>query len=286
MDEVISAILVYGTLWGATYSLLALGLTLIYGVGKIVNLAHGAFIMLSAYFFYYFLVLGGVNYVASFLLAILCVIALAVLMYVLAIHPIRQSEMSVLTITFGLGLVFQYVILLTFGPLSKSVPYIFSGTMTFLGTTVETQFASVIIAFVISCALLSLFLSRFKVGKAVRAVAQDGEAAEAFGISTFRIYILTMGIAAALAGVASVLVAPTYALFPGMGWEPMVTVFAILIFGGLGSIKGTILASFILGYTRNAVSLVFSPAYGPVVALVVLIAVILVRPSGIFGRGV
>jgi len=278
-------ILINGAITAGIYALLALGFSLIFGVAKIINLAHTAFYMVAAYFIFTFAYHLGLNAPLSATASIIITTAIGVGTYKLVIERIREHETAVLMITIALALVFQESILLAFGSHFRSAPSFISGHVELLGVTVSIQH---ILTFgvVLACLFgIWILLSKTKLGIAIRAVAQDREIANLVGINVNTICLTTMAIAVALAAVAGAMVAPIWTIQPHMWMHPLVMVLAVVVLGGLGSLKGSFVAAFILGYTVTLVVFLFPTIsfIKEAIALAIMVAVLLIRPEGLFG---
>ena len=281
----IEDLIIYGLISGAVYSLLALGFTLIYGVADIVNMAHGAFYMLGAYMFYIF----AVEYFSlePFLAVILAVILIGfigMIVYRVFIDPVLDDIVAIMVVTLGVALVFQQIIILHFTGSDIAINLL-SGSVDILGLPVDYHR---ILAFVVSLvlfAVLWVFIRKSKIGGAMRAVAQDREAAMLMGINTERLYMLTMAISASFAALAGILIAAYTAANPQMWTSPLGMSFAIVVLGGLGSIKGSLVGAFIIGYAEKAVTIWTGMAYlEGATSFVVLVVVLLLKPAGLFGK--
>lgn len=278
-------ILINGAITAGIYALLALGFSLIFGVAKIINLAHTAFYMLAAYFIFTFAYHLGLNAPLSATASIIITTAIGVGTYKLVIERIREHETAVLMITIALALVFQESILLAFGSHFRSAPSFVSGNVELLGVTVSIQH---ILTFgvVLACLFgIWILLSKTKLGIAIRAVAQDREIANLVGINVGTMCLITMAISVALAAVAGAMVAPIWTIQPHMWMHPLVMVLAVVVLGGLGSLKGSFVAAFILGYTVTLVVFLFPTIsfIKEAIALAIMVAVLLIRPEGLFG---
>lgn len=295
----IENLIIFGAIDGAVYALLALGFTLIYGVANVVNMAHGAIFMLGAYTFFAFssafkeppLLLASPLAVDPTLALILAVIFVGIVggfIYILFIDRIVNDMLASLVVTVALATLIQQVIYIEFGGAHRAVLPFATGSTLILGVTVTY---TRILAFGVSLvlfALVTLLIAKSKIGRAMRAVAQDREAAMLMGINTTRLCVLTMALASSFAALAGILVAgsTTQVANPFMWLSPLTMSFAIVILGGLGSIKGTFIGSFIVGYAENALAL-----YVPggsflkgALALAVMVSVLLIRPKGLFGK--
>ncbi|MDY6917662.1 MAG: branched-chain amino acid ABC transporter permease [Chloroflexota bacterium] len=281
----IEGIIVSGLITSGVYALLAVGFSLIYGAARIINLAHTAFYMLAAYFIYILASSLGLNAVLSVFLSVAAVTVIGVLVYMFIIERVRAHETTVLIVTIALAIIIQEVVLIAFGGHFLGTSALIPGFATIVGVKVSWQriltFGTVLVILVAAWALLM----RTKLGVAIRATAQDREVANLMGINVGRIGMITMGIAVALAAVAGALVAPLFTLTPYMWMPPLVMILAVVVLGGLGSIKGSFLGALILGFAETlVVFLVPEGGYLKLaIALTVMLAVILIRPEGLFG---
>jgi len=286
----IESIIIVGLMTSMIYALLALGFTLIYGVSGVVNLAHGTFFMIGAYMFY--LITGGVFHLDPRLGLIAAPVVVGIMgavTYRIIIHPVIRDEVSTLVATVCLAIATQQLVLLgTKGLFMVPVEPIVPGYTTFWGLALTY---SSILAFAISAALyifLWIFISKVKVGKAMRAASQDLEATMLMGVNTTRVYILTMALSTALAAVAGISISSAYlgVAYPYMWFHPLALSFAIVILGGLGSIKGTLVGGFIVGYAETAVKTLYptSASIVTVVPMVIIVLVLVLRPKGLFGK--
>lgn len=282
---VIPAIIVSTLTTGGVYALLASGLSLIYGVAHMVNLAHTAFYMVGAYFLWYFAQQLDLNPVASAVIALSSVTALGLLSYQFLLNRVRQHPQALLLITIALAMVFQEVLVLRFGSHLHTSPPLIAGSTRILGITVTYQQLLLLGAVVVIMLGLWLFLSRTKLGTAIRATANDAEVANLMGISVSRTLLITMGIGTALAAVAAILIASVWVFHPFAWMTPLTMVLAIVVLGGLGSLKGSIIGAFIIALAETLVVFLL-PEQGYMkmaFALLAMIIVLSVRPGGLFG---
>ena len=277
--------MINGAILGGLYALLALGFTLIYGVSGVVNLAHGAFFMLGAFMFYAF---GPLGLIPSLILAVIFVSVVGSIAYRLTIHPIVGDDVAVMVVTISLALIIQQLMLLVFGFSVPIRPFV-TGLAIIGGVRIRYE---TLLAFAVSLGLffgLWIFVTKSKIGKTMRAVSQDCEAAMLMGINTERLYTLTMAISTAFATLAGIFIASALLggqATPHMWLHPLFTSFAVVILGGLGSIKGTLIGSFIIAYAENSVANL-APQGGQIVSavpIVLMVLIILVRPKGLFGK--
>jgi branched-chain amino acid transport system permease protein len=278
------SILVYGAVISAIYAMLAVGFTLIFGVARILNLAHGAFYALGAYAVYALTSRFGVPLLLAALIAVLAVALFGVAVERVLVRPLRGSQLAVLMITLSVALMVEQVLLLGFGSEARNVPSMASGTYNLLGADISAQRLLALVASVLILAGLWLFMQHTRLGAAILAISQDPEAARYMGIPTDRIFSLTMGISAGTAAAAGVLVAPFQSVIPSMGLLPLVKAFAIVIVGGLGSIPGSILGSLLLGYTETVIAFQVSIEWSQIVSVAAVLLTLIVRPAGFFGK--
>lgn len=278
-------ILVTGLVNGGVYALLAIGFSLVFGVARIVNIAHTAFYMLAAYCFYTLLVTAKLNVLLAALIAVAAVTALAALCYRLVIEPVRSHESAVLIATIALGLIFQELMLVAFGGNFLGIPSAIDGVATVLGVSIPYQRLLILVVAAAALAATWLVLYRTRLGLAIRATANDLEVANLMGMNVNRVAMVAVALSVALAAVAGVVVAPVFVVDPLMWLAPLVTMLAIVVLGGLGSLKGSLIGALIIGYVEAIT--VFALPQGAflkgAVALSIMVVVLLVRPEGLFG---
>ena len=289
MIEDIINVIFNGTLNGAVLSLIALGYSLVYGVGHIMNLSHGSYFMLTGY-----LLLWGMRIFPDFLLlsvifAVVIITIIGGLTYILLIKPLQDSQVAVVLITFGLAFVIEQFVLINYGTDSISIGkyLIFKETTEILGYPIAIQFIFFIIISLIIVSLFALFISKSKLGKSIRAVSQDREAAVLMGINANRTLFYTVVISAFLAAVAASLYLPAAALTgPSMGWSYLTSSFAVVILGGMGSLVGSVVGGYIVGFITSFTSVFIpnGPSWAHLVPLVVILIVLVIRPQGLFGK--
>lgn len=288
----IEAIIVYGAIASGMLALLALGFTLIYGVADVVNMAHGALFMLGTYTF---LALTSsttrlpfepiqMDLRLAFILAVVFIAIVGSIVYRLAIHPVKDDMIAALVVTLGVSLIVQNLIANIFKDYRMSVDTFVSGYTRILGVKI---FQSRVLAFLVSIALFAgvwIFIKKSRIGNAMRAVAQDREVAMLMGINTERLCMLTMAISSSLATIAGILTSAY--VIPQMWQVPLYMSFAIVILGGLGSVKGTIVGACIIGYTEEVFTNLAPEVefLGGAVALAVMVLVLIFRPKGLFGK--
>jgi branched-chain amino acid transport system permease protein len=278
-------IIIYGLVASGVYALLAVGFSLIFGVARIANLSHTAFYMLAAYLIYTFASSLGLNLYLSIILAIIIVTALGVVSYKFVIARVRHHEATTLIVTIALAVIIQEAILNAFGGQPRSVPKLIDGSRDIFGVLVLNQQLLTLVVVALLLLATWVFLIKTKSGVAIRSVAQDREVANLMGINVPRIEMLTMAISVGFAAIAGALVAPLFVITPGMWAHPLVMILAVVVLGGLGSVKGSLIGAFVLGFAENlVVFLAPSGAYLKTsVALAIMLVVILIKPEGLFG---
>ena len=278
-------ILVTGLVNGGVYALLAIGFSLIFGVARIVNIAHTAFYMLAAYCFYTLMVKVGLGFVVSAALSVSAVTLVSIVCYRLVIEPVREHEAAVLIATIALALIFQELMLFSFGGNYLGIPSTIEGGVRVLGVSIPYQRLLILVVAALMLAAVWFLLYRTRLGLAVRATANDLEVASLMGMNVHRVAMVTVAISVALAAIAGVVVAPVFVVDPFMWLSPLVTMLAIVVLGGLGSLKGSLIGALIIGYVE-AITVFAVPAGAYLkgaVALAIMVIVLLVRPEGLFG---
>ena len=280
-------VLVQGALTSATIALVALGFSLVYGVGGIVNLAHGSFFMIAAYTTWKLDDVGTPLLVAV-LAGVLAAMLAGVLLEKLVISPIRHQEVAVLIATLAVAILVQQLTRAIFTAEEKQAPSFVSDRSEIFGVTLQqSRLLAGVTAFVVIIVVL-LVLAKSPAGRMVRAVAEDEEAARLVGIRPERVTLIVLAVGAGLAGLAGVMTAP-YGVISTTRWLlPLTQAFAIVILGGLGSVYGTVLAAVVIGYLDRFVAFNVQDGdiYVGLVTVAVIIGTLVLRPSGLLGKKV
>jgi branched-chain amino acid transport system permease protein len=277
-------ILVYGAVISSIYALLAVGFTLIFGVARILNLAHGSFYALGAYGVYTLTANAHLPLWLAAIISVLCVGAIGIAVERILVRPLRRSMLAVLLITLAVALMVEQVLLLIFGSEARNVPSMIDVTYHLPGVDISGQRLLALAGAIIVLLALWLFLQFTRLGTAILAISQDAEAAQYMGIPADRIYSIVMGVSAAIAALAGVLVAPFQTVIPGMGLLPLVKAFAIVVVGGLGSIGGSIVGALLLGYSETIIAFKISIEWSQIVSVAAVLITLVIRPAGFFGR--
>ena len=278
-------ILVAGILLGAVYGLVALGLNLIFGVVRIVNFAQGELVMLAMYGTYWLYVRFGIDSYVAILIVAPALFALGVVLQRLVLAPLQDEPMMQVFATFGLVLLFQNLVLGATQGEALSIDWPFARTViAFAGVNVNVARLVVLVALTAITVALHLFLRDTMPGRAVRAVIQDKRAARAMGIDVERVFLLTVGTGAALAGVAGALLAPIFTLSPEIGSNFILAAFAVVVLGGLGSLWGAYMGGLMVGVVEAFAGFYIDPALRQAIWFVIFIAVLIFRPAGLLGQ--
>jgi branched-chain amino acid transport system permease protein len=278
--------LLIGLINGAFYALLSLGLSVIFGLLNIINFAHGALYMMGAFVAYFLLQWAGLGYWWALLLAPIAVGLVGVVIERTMLRWLYQLDhLYGLLLTFGIALVVEGVFRNEFG--SSGLPYTIPAQLTGaynLGFMFLPTYRGWVVVFSLAVCLATWYvIERTKLGAYLRAATENPALVQAFGINVPRMITLTYGFGVALAALAGVLAAPIYQVNPLMGSNLIIVVFAVVVIGGLGSIMGSIVTGFGLGVVEGFTK-VFYPEASNTVIFVIMAAVLLVRPSGLFGR--
>jgi branched-chain amino acid transport system permease protein len=277
-------ILIHGAVSSAIYAMLAVGFTLIFGVARVLNLAHGSFYALGAYGTYVATAILGWPLLPAALMAIALVALFGVVIEKIFIRPLRHSQLGVLMITLAISLVIEQALFLIFGSEYRNVPAFIQSKVTIGGIDIAGQRLLTVAVAVVAIGALYLFIQRTRLGSAILAISQDAEAAKYMGIPSDRIFSLVMAISAALAALAGVLAGPFLSVQPTMHLLPIMKAFAIVIVGGLGSIPGSIVAAMMLGYAETIVAYTISSSWTEIVSVLATLLMLVFRPAGIFGK--
>jgi branched-chain amino acid transport system permease protein len=272
-----------GIIMGLIYTLSALGITLIFGVMRVVNLVHAELTMLSAFFMYYLFEVWHINF---FLSLILCAIAISLLGLFLQRYlykPLRYELLNVLIIATGAGIALRSLGWIVFGPLARDISTVFPGMIRILGTPLSMERAAVALICLGLTIGLYIFLYKTKTGKSLRAVEQDSEAAAVLGIRIDRVYMIVFIVSCILAAVAGAFTGMLFAVEPEMGSEPLMKCIMIIMIGGMGSIPGAILAGLLLGLIDSFSETLFGGEMAYIISFALLMLVLIIRPRGFFG---
>jgi branched-chain amino acid transport system permease protein len=287
MEKLVQA-LYSGILYGSIYGLMAIGLTLIWGALRMLNMAHGALYLIGGYIAWMALNTLKLPALAAFALGITAAAFAGLIIQVFLINRIvaRPSFFNAAMIaTVGSAIVIDSLALLSFGPRVKQLPPIVAGQAKVLGVVVQYQGLVIIAVAAVSLILLTLFLARTRYGLAIQAISQQMDAALLMGIPAILVFTIVMVISASLAGLAGALLSGVFVLIPGAGYSPMVKALVVTIFGGLGSTKGTIWAAYIIGLLEAFLQVYLGAGWALPGLFLFMILMLIIRPTGLFGLG-
>lgn len=278
--------LVNGILAGGILAVVALGFSLVWGIMNIINLAHGAFVMLGAYITYVLFTSLHVDPFLSVPASFALMFGFGYLVQCYVINwVVRAPVLTTFLLTFGLSLLVVNVALLIFSGDSRAVTPVYSGAnFTLEGVTVPYVKLWTLLAALAITGLMYLWLARSKLGRAVRATAMDVGAAQLSGVRVAQVYAIVFGLGAGLAGAAGSLLSMSYSLNPSMGDPFIIKAFVVCVLGGLGSVEGALVGGLVYGVVESFGSQYVGSGYQDAVALAVLLIVLIVRPTGILGR--
>jgi len=284
-DILLPAIL-NGLSTGAVYALVALGLTLIYGVLHIVNFAHGSLLMLALYGVYFLYTLLGVDPFAALPVVVPAMFALGYALQRTVIATASHGrEENILLVTLGLSIIIDNLALYLWSADTRTInpSYGFSTVdfgVAFIAVPKVVSFAGALVA----TGLLWLLIRRSDLGKAIRALARERRGAELVGVDVDHVYAMSFGIGIACVGAAACLLLPSYYVHPGVGESFVVIAFTVVVLGGMGSFAGALLGGFIIGVTESLGGLLLGENLGRIGVFAIFIAILLLRPTGLFGQ--
>ena len=283
-DTLLPQVIINGVTLGTNYILMALGFTMIFGVLRIVNFAHGEFYMVGAFLVLTAMVKLEVSYFVAAALAVLAVGVMGYLAEAVIFRKFRDKELEGMIVALGLSILMQNLGQVAWGPYDLSIPPVFTGVLKIGSMFYPLERLMVVLLSFLLMAGFYLFLKRTKLGLAIQAIAQDTEIARVQGIRINRLYPLAFAIGTGLAAAAGAVIGPLFQLNPWMGIMPQVKAFIVVILGGIGSIPGAFLGGLILGVAESFVSTYASKAIADMLGFVLVIGILLFRPSGLFGH--
>jgi len=281
--DTLITILIYGGTLGGVLALLASGFTMIFGVVRILNMAHGAFFATGAYIAYIVASSLGIGPVFATALAAIGVGALGAAVYRALLARIKGLEATVIIVTLALALIVEQLLLIRFGEHGLNVSPIITGVVEIFSVPISAIRVLALTVSIVTLALLGVFVSRTRTGKEIVAASQNLEGAVIIGLRIEKLFLLSVFVSSVLAGLGGALYAQVYGVNPFMVLRVLVLAFAIVIFGGLGSLKGSVVASFIMGYIIILVTIMLGARWSELAALLTIIAALVIRPYGLFG---
>lgn len=287
--DVFVAVVVSGLTNGALYALATLGLALVWGSMGMLNMAHGAMLALGGYVVFSVSTTLGLPIWLAILAAAAAGALFGGLLYLLIVRPLlrhggRGFETSVMIATVGVSIALQNAILLTYGGQPLRQPFAFGGAIQLGQGVMPLLNVTIVVVSLLVMAVLGLLISRTRMGRAIRATAQNREAAQLMGVPVERTYLQVLGLSGALAGICGVLLSAVTQLSPTLGADPMLKAFIMCVVAGLGNLPGAVIAAFGLALIEAAVQFSFGARWGFPVLLMLVIAILIWRPTGLFGR--
>lgn len=286
IPEHVGDLLIVGVTIGGMYAIMALGLSFVYGVTKIFNYAQGTFFTWAGYIAWTLLTFFDLNYAAVVIITVSVMFLFGLGYEKALLYPLRRFpnwEINVIIVTLGSALLLDNLAFALFHVAPKRLPPLVEGNFTLYGFLISRHDVVILVAALAIVGLLVLFLGKVREGMAMRALAQDMTGARIVGIPTDRMFSYAFAIAAALAGVSAILLAPKVLIHPEVGWFVFIKAFVIVVFGGLGSFKGTVVAAFILGMIETFVTFYLGGIWSIPFFILVLVIVLTIRPRGLFG---
>jgi len=276
--------LVNGILLAALYVLMALGLTYIFSIMRIINFAHGEILMLGAYATYFLREHYGVNFFLSMVIAMGVIGLFGLFLEKSIFRPRKGEDLNLLVLSLGLAITLQSLAMIAFTAEDRGLSSIFSGVISMNGIFFSKGRLLAFVVAVLCIVLSQLFLRRTKVGIAMQAVSQDEEGAGLQGINVNRFRALAFGVGCTLAAAAGALLAPIFVVSPFMGGGPVIKAFIVIIVGGLGSMMGCMIGGTILGIIESFGATYFGATVQEISGFLLLLLVLIFKPTGIFGE--
>jgi len=285
MENILNA-LVSGLVSGSLYAIMALGLTIIYGISRVFNFGHGIVAVLGGYLAWTFFSKLGLPFAISLLCMLPVMYFIGWIVYRYAIRSLMKkpnADFSTVLFMLGLGIMLENIILQIFGPRVKAVPELFEGSF-MLGTIkIKNHELALIVVVIIGIIVLTQFFKRTRMGQAMRAVAQSVPGAGVVGINIEKIFGYTFGLAFMVTGFSGALLASKYFMIPHIGWDWMVKGFVIVAFGGMGSIPGAVVGALVLGLAEAFTTLSLGAVWVWPIWFIMFLVLLLLRPQGLVG---
>jgi branched-chain amino acid transport system permease protein len=278
--------LLNGVLIGGVYSLMAIGLTLIFGVMRVVNFAQGSLIMLGMYTSYWVVMLLRIDPYLSMLVSLVVLFIIGVIFQRFLINPILNApEHNQLLLTLGVSLFMENLAVFLWSPDYRVLKTSYASVNFYMGdVSISLVRVLAFASAVILAGILYLMLARTDLGKAIRAASEEPNGALLMGINVRRIYMITFGIGAACAGVSGAAIAPFIPVYPYAGWLFVITAFVVVVLGGMGNILGAFVGGLIIGVADSVGAMFLPGAMKSIISFTIFILILLFKPTGLFGR--
>jgi branched-chain amino acid transport system permease protein len=284
MTTIVIQTLINGLILGSFYVLLAAGLSLIFSIMGVVNFAHGALLMLGAFCSYVFITKLGLNFFLCLLISVGVMVILGFIIQKIIFNPLKGNELNMMVISLGLAIVLENSAVIIWGPDDRVFPFFELGVLKISNVFLPIDRLLILLSAIVLIVGLYILIQKTKIGLAIRAVAQDRDAATLQGINSNTIFPFSFGIGCGLAAAAGTLVSPLFLVSPYMGTLPMVKAFVVIVLGGLGSIIGAVVGGIILGLMESLVATFFGAVFQNAISFLILIIVLILKPEGLFGE--
>lgn len=284
--DVLVQIIASGLTLGAMYAISTIGLALVYGALNMLNMAHGAILALGGYICFYMMAVLGLPALVGVAAAMAVCGVAGLVIYHLAARPMLRSanfETQIFIATIGIGTVLESVVLQLFGPQPKAQPLSIPGALTIGKVSIPLQNLLILGVAVAMMVVVGWLLGRTRAGRAIRATAQNRDAAQLMGIRIGRVYAQVLMLSGAMAALSGIMISSLSGLLPNMGANPMLKAFVICVVAGLGQVQGAVAAALVLGLLEAAIQYVIGVQYSFAILLLIVIVVLIWRPYGIFG---
>jgi len=289
ITEQVGELLITGITFGATYTIMTLGLSFIYGVTKMFNYAHGAFYIWAGYIAWMLLTYFDLSHITVAIVIVPIMFLFGLVFEKALMYPLRRFsspnwEINVIIVTLGAGLLLGHLAFAIFDVRPRRLPPLAEGNFSLYGFLITWHDVVAVIAALAITALLALFSWKVRQGMAMRAIAQDMTGARIVGVPIDRMFGYSFAIAGALAGISAILLSPKILIHPDVGWMIFVRAFVIMVFGGLGSLRGTVVAAFIMATVEVFVTFYLGGIWAIPTFIFVLVIVLIIKPKGLFGK--
>lgn len=276
--------IVNGLVLGSIYSLVALGITMVYGIMQLPNFAHGHLYMIGAYLTLFMMTVYGFSYWPAILVSVLALVVIGIVLERIVFNPLRDApHINAMIAAVGVMLFLEAAARVIWGSEFRRLETPYDHVINLWGLTITQQKSIIIVAAVLLMAGLQLFLKKTVIGSTIEAMAQNREGAFLVGINANKVSMLTFAIASGLAAAAASLAAPVNLVYPSMGSMVNLKAFVIIVLGGMGSLPGAMLGGYILGMAESLSSIV-STDYADLAAFLLLVVIMAIKPSGLFAK--
>lgn len=282
MEQIIQMIINGGVL-GSNLVMVAMGFSMLIGIMRLIQFAHGSMYMLGGYGVWYISVQLGLNYWLALVFSIVIVTVFGIILERYFLRQFRETLLPAVVVTVAWMMILETGVLLVFGTESKSIPTVFAGTFNVKGIYLSNERFIVSLISLASIAMIFLFMSRTKDGRAMRAVAREAETATLMGVNLARVFRLSMIIATILAAAAGALMGPIFTMTATVGGSMSFKALVAITLGGMGSIGGAAVASYLLGMIESFTGTLVGADFAMLIYFFILILVLLIRPQGFFG---